>query len=168
MVYCKEIEDYIKYVEDNPEETDIEIKLLIKNVIKPTLSRDDVFFDKVMFEKFVIFTEKWFYKLYPYQKFLSACIFMYDKNDMDNVIFPEIFLLIARGNGKDGLVGPLGLFFISPIYGVMKYNVDIVANSEEQAMGTFNVCYEMLEANKVKMKNYFYWNKEYIIRREIN
>lgn len=166
MVYCKEIEDYIKYVEENPEETDIEIKLLIKNVVKPTLERDDIFFDNNMFKNFITFTEKWFYKLYPYQKFLSAFVFMYDKNDMDIVVFPEIFLLMARGNGKDGLIAPLALFLISPIYGVQKYNVDIVATSEEQAKGTFDVCYEMLESNKIKMKKYFYWNKEYIICRK--
>ena len=165
MVYCKEIEDYIKYVEENPEETDIEIKLLVKNVVKPTLERDDIFFDNNMFKNFITFTEKWFYKLYPYQKFLSAFVFMYDKNDMDIVVFPEIFLLMARGNGKDGLIAPLALFLISPIYGVQKYNVDIVATSEEQAKGTFDVCYEMLESNKIKMKKYFYWNKEYIICR---
>lgn len=163
MVYCKEIEEYINYVETHPLETDEEIKLLIKNIVKPTLQRDDVFFDKEMFDKFIIFTEKWFYKLFPYQKFLMAFVFMYDKKDPDIVLFPEIFLLIARGNGKDGLIAPLALFLISPIYGVKKYNVDIVATSEEQAQNTFNVCYEMLEANKVKMRNYFYWNKEYII-----
>jgi len=39
MICCKEIDEYIKFVEENPEETDDEIKLLIKNIIKPTLSR---------------------------------------------------------------------------------------------------------------------------------
>lgn len=44
MICCNEIDEYIKFVEENPNETDEEIKLLIKNIVKPTLSRDDVFF----------------------------------------------------------------------------------------------------------------------------
>lgn len=163
MICCKEINDYIDYVESHPEETDVEIKLLIKNIIKPTLEREDVFFDKDTFEKCVRFCEKWFYPLYPFEKFLYACVFMYNANEPDVVLFPEVFLLMARGNGKDGLIAPLALFLISPLYGVAKYNVDIVATSEEQAQNTFNVCYDMLEANKSKMRKHFYWNKEYII-----
>lgn len=44
MICCHEIDEYIKFVEENPSEIDNEIKLLIKNIVKPTLSRDDVFF----------------------------------------------------------------------------------------------------------------------------
>lgn len=166
MICCNEIDEYIEYVENHPEETDIEIKLLIKNIIKPTLEREDIIFDEEMFRKCVTFCEKYFYPLFPFEKFLYAFVFMYDKNEPDIVVFPEIFLLMARGNGKDGLIAPLALFLISPIYGVEKYNVDIVATSEEQAQDTFNVCYFMLEANKAKMKKHFYWNKEYIICRK--
>ena len=32
MICCKEIDEYIKFVEENPDETDDEIKLLIKNI----------------------------------------------------------------------------------------------------------------------------------------
>ena len=82
MICCKEIDEYIKFVEENPEETDEEIKLLIKNIIKPTLSRDDVFFDEEIFYKAIKYCEKWYYKLFPYQKFTYALFFMYDKNNL--------------------------------------------------------------------------------------
>lgn len=57
MIYCNEINEYIKFVEDNPNETDDEIKLLIKNIVKPTLSRDDVFFDEETFKKAILYCE---------------------------------------------------------------------------------------------------------------
>lgn len=166
MIYCKEIDEYIKFVEENPNETDDEIKLLIKNIVKPTLSRDDVFFDQEMFYKAIKYCEKWYYKLFPYQKFAYALFFMYDKNDQDIVIFPDILIVMARGNGKDGMIMPLANFMQTHYYGVKNYHIDIVATSEEQALNSFNVVYNMLEDNKQTMKKYFYWNKTEIINRK--
>lgn len=165
MVYCKEIDEYIKFVEENPEETDDEIKLLIKNIVKPTLSRDDVFFDEEIFYKAIKYCEKWYYKLFPYQKFTYALFFMYDKNNPDIVIFPDILILMARGNGKDGMIMPLANFLQTHYYGVKNYHIDIVATSEEQALNSFNVVYNMLEDNKNTMKKYFYWNKTEVINK---
>ena len=165
MIYCKEIEEYIQFVEENPDETDDEIKLLIKNIVKPTLSRDDVFFDEEMFRKAIIYCEKWYYKLFPYQKFAYALFFMYDKNNLDIVIFPDIFILMARGNGKDGMIMPLANFLQTHYYGVKNYHIDIVATSEEQALNSFNVVYNMLEDNKTTMRKYFYWNKTEVINK---
>lgn len=165
MIYCKEIEEYIQFVEENPDETDEEIKLLIKNIIKPTLSRDDVFFDEEIFQKAIRYCEKWYYKLFPYQKFAYALFFMYDKNNLDIVIFPDILILMARGNGKDGMIMPLANFLQTHYYGVKNYHIDIVATSEEQALNSFNVVYNMLEDNKTTMRKYFYWNKTEVINK---
>lgn len=165
MIYCKEIDEYIKFVEENPNETDDEIKLLIKNIVKPTLLRDNVFFDKEMFYKAVKYCEKWYYKLFLYQKFAYALFFMYDKNNPDIVIFPDILIVMARGNGKDGMIMPLANFLQTHYYGVKNYHIDIVATSEEQAQNSFNVVYNMLESNKSIMKKYFYWNKTEVINK---
>lgn len=165
MICCKEIDEYIKFVEENPNETDDEIKLLIKNIVKPTLSRDDVFFDEEMFHKAVKYCEKWYYKLFPYQKFAYALFFMYDKNNIDIVIFPDILIVMARGNGKDGMIMPLANFLQTHYYNVKNYHIDIVATSEEQALNSFNVVYNMLESNKNIMKKYFYWNKTEVINK---
>ena len=46
MICCNEINEYIEFIKQNPNEVSQEIKLLVKNIVLPTLSRDDVFFDK--------------------------------------------------------------------------------------------------------------------------
>lgn len=165
MIYCKEIDEYIKFVEENPDETDDEIKLLIKNIVKPTLSRDDVFFDEDKYYKCIRYCEKWYYKLFPYQKFIYAFVFMYENKNRDVVIFPDIFILMGRGNGKDGMIMPLANFLQTHYYGVKNYHIDIVATSEEQALNSFNVVYNMLEDNKEVMWKYFYWNKTEVINK---
>ena len=40
-----------------------------------------------------------------------------------------------------------------------------VADSEEQALNSFNVVYNMLEDNKEVMRKYFYWNKTEVINK---
>ena len=160
MIYCKEIDEYIKYCEENPQKINEDRKSLIKNIVKPLLARDDVFFDSDTYYKCIQYCEKWYYKLFPYQKFIYAFVFMY-KDDIP--IFKTFVILMGRGNGKDGMMAPLMNFLQSRLYGVSKYSIDIVAASEDQANDTFKVVYEMLEANKKKMEKYFYWNKEIII-----
>lgn len=166
MIYVREIEDYIDYVDKHPLEVDQEIKLFIKNIAKPTLSRDDVFFDETTYYKFLSFTQRWFFELFPFQKFIYAFFFMYDRKNTSRVIFREVFIMMGRGNGKDAMIAPLALFLTTPAHGIMNYHIDIVATSESQAEDTFLVMYEMLEANKDKMRKHFYWNKEVIINRE--
>lgn len=165
-IYCKEIADYIEFVKNNPDEVDEDIKLAIKNIIIPTLSRDDVFFDEETYYKCIKYCEKWYYKLIPYQKFIYAFYFMYYKNNLDIVIFPDIFIFMCRGNGKDGMIMPLANFLQTEFYGVKFYNIDIVATSEEQALNSFNVVYNMLESNKKIMKKYFNWNKTVVINKK--
>ncbi len=160
MIYCKEIDEYIKYCEENPQKINKDRKLLIENIVKPLLTRDDVFFDSDTYYKCIQYCEKWYYELFPYQKFVYAFVFMY-KDDIP--IFKTFVILMGRGNGKDGMMAPLMNFLQSRLYGVNKYSIDIVAASEDQANDTFKVVYEMLEANKKKMEKYFYWNKEIII-----
>lgn len=160
MICCNEINDYLSYCEKNPEKINKDRKLLIENIVKPLLKRDDIFFDSETYYKCIKYCERWYYKLFPYQKFIYAFVFMY-KDDIP--IFKTFVILMGRGNGKDGMMSPLMNFLQSRLYGVPKYSVDIVATSEEQSQDTFNVVYDMLENNKKKFEKYFYWNKEIII-----
>lgn len=162
MIYCDEIQSYLDYASEHPEELNQDRIDLIENVIKPVLIREDVFFDEATYRKCLQFCEKWFYPLFPYQKFIYAFVFMF----VDDVpLFRTFVILMGRGNGKDGSIMPLLTFLTTTLYGVKGYNIDIVATSEDQAEDTFNVLYEMLEDNKRKMKLSFYWNKVKILNR---
>ena len=72
MINCKEIEEYLRYVEDNPKKINRERSLLIKNIVLPTLRRNDVFFDEKTYQNCLKYCEKHYYKLFPYQKFIYA------------------------------------------------------------------------------------------------
>ena len=159
MIICKEIDDYLAYCKEHPKWINRDRKLLIRNVVKPTLKRKDVFFDEETYRNCLRYIEGNFYELFPYQKFLIAFVFMYDSTG--EPVFPEIVILMGRGNGKDGLMAPLANFFQTPLYGIPEYHVELVANSEQQIKDTFSVVYNRLYKNP-KFKGKFHVTKEVI------
>lgn len=149
MIVCKEIAEYLRYAEDNPKKINKERSLLIKNIVLPTLRRNDVFFDEKTYQNCIKYCEKHYYKLFPYQKFIYAFAFMYKE---DIPIFPKFFVMMGRGNGKDGFIVPIVNFFQTPLYGVKNYHVEIVANSEQQVIDTFKVAYNAMDVPVMKGK----------------
>lgn len=149
MIQCQEIDDYIEYAKQHPGWINKKRKLLIKNIVKPLLKRNDVFFDEKTYKNCIKYCEKYYYKLFPYQKFVYAFAFMY-KDDMP--IFPKFFIMMGRGNGKDGFMVPLINFFQTPLYGVSNYHIEIIANDEGQAKNTFKVAYEAMDISYMKGK----------------
>lgn len=149
MIECKEITEYLDYVEEHPNWINIDRKLLIENIVKPLLQRNDVFFDEKTYQNCIKYCEKHYYKLFPYQKFVYAFAFMY-KDDIP--IFPKFLIIEGRGNGKDGFIVPLVNFFQTPLYGVKNYHIEIVANCEDQAKDTFMVAYEAVKDMRGKFQ----------------
>lgn len=158
MICCQEINDYLEYYEKCPNVFNEDRKLLIENIVKPTLARDDIFFDEKTYQQCLEFCKLWYYELFPYQKFVTAFLFMYDKDNMP--LFRTTIIIMGRGNGKDGWWMPICHFLSSELYGIKGYDIDIIANSEDQAIESYKVIHEMLEDNKKKMLKHFYWNLE--------
>lgn len=163
MIECQEINDYIDYVKKNPDKINKERKLLIENIVMPTLARNDVFFDEKTYQNCLKYCENNYYPLFPYQKFIYAFVFMY----VDNIpLFKKIIVEMGRGNGKDGFIMPLMNFLQTPLYGIKNYHIDIIANNEDQAKDSFNVVYDMLDDKWNKFKSKFYKTKELIKNRK--
>ncbi len=135
----------------------------LKNYV---LNRDDIYFDEVTHERYIAFTEKNYFKLMPFQKFITAFVFLFYKED-NNPFFDQFFLYKARGAGKNGLISSLTHFFISDLHGIKNYNVSIVANSEVQAKTSFKEVYNAIEQDGKKgvLQSLFYHTKSEIVSR---
>jgi phage terminase large subunit-like protein len=125
------------------------------------LIRDDIYFDEKQIEQCINYIEKWYFKLELFQKFIIAFLFLKYKQ-RDKLFYKDIVIVIARGNGKNGLISGLADYFISPGHGIEGYNVDVVANSEDQAQTSVKEVYNMKEKNKNFMKSFFSWTKTII------
>lgn len=114
----------------------------LENVV---LTLDGIYFDEQQIADYVAFTEKWFFKLQPFQKFLISFVFLYF--DEDDPVFDIFFWTMARGAGKNGIISTLLAYFVSSLHGVGEYNVAVVANSEKQAKKSFMDIHNMLNRN---------------------
>ncbi len=112
--------------------------------------------------------QKYFeYELFPWEKFiftLHNCV--YDCNGFPR--WPEALIFVGRGAGKNGYLAFEDFAMLTPVNGIREYNIDIFANSEDQAKTTFQDVYGILEANKVKMAKQFKWNLEVITNIKTN
>lgn len=161
MISYKYVDHFIKLYEDGKIKLNKERILLIDYLKKHVLNRDDIYFDQEMHENYIRFAEKWYFKLDAFQKFITAFVFLFYKDD-DSVFFEQFFYFMARGAGKNGLISTLCHFFISPLHGIPRYNVSIVANSELQAKTSFKEIYDVIEANEV-LDEMFYRTKVEIV-----
>lgn len=116
MIYCHEIQEYLNIYENSKNVFNKERILLMENIVKPTLKRTDINFDTDTYYKCLKYCEKWYYSLFPFQKFIYAFVFMYDKDDFP--LFRTFFIEMGRGNGKDGFICPLIDFLTSQYLGI--------------------------------------------------
>lgn len=127
------------------------------------LNNPDVFVDTEKTEKAVELIERYFrMKLFPWEKFVLALVHCYYRSS-DTLVFTEYLILMGRGNGKNGFISGVAWYLTTMYHGVPGYNVDIIANSEDQAKTSFEDIYQMLEDTWAKSKKFFYKSKEEIV-----
>lgn len=122
---------------------------LVSYLENTIMVRDDMYFDYEMIENYIRFSEKHFFPLALYQKFISSFIFLYWKKN-GRVVFREFLVTLGRGGGKNGWMSTLGAFFISPLHGIYGYNATITANSEDQAKMSFDEVYTVIQKRKLE------------------
>lgn len=158
MKINKYVQEYIQLYRDGKIKLNRERIQLIEYLEKYIFPRDDLYFDDELIENFIKFTKKWYFELQAFQKFLIAFVFLFRKED-DSVFYEQFLWLMARGAGKNGLISALSNFLISPLHGIPRYNIEIVANSENQAKVSFQEVYDTIESNEEVLGNWFYRTK---------
>lgn len=160
MKYNKYIDFYLNQIKSGEVKSNEDIKAMVEWV-EYKLSDEDVFIDHEKIQKAIEKIEEYFYKLIPWQKFIIALVHCYYKSD-DTLVFDTFFLYEGRGSGKNGFISPLSWYFQTSFHGIKEYNIDLVANSEEQAKTSFEDVYNVIDNNN-KLKRAFYYTKEQIV-----
>jgi len=137
--------------------------LLTLDYIEYKLNDPDVVIDSDKIYKAKELMEKYFdIKLFDWELLITACIHCYYKSK-DTVVFSTYLIYMGRGNGKNGFISPVAWYLTTHYHGIKGYNIDIVANAQDQAKTSFNDIYEILEATWQKSKKFFYKTKEIIL-----
>ena len=156
------IQDYIRSIRSGEVPASREMHQAC-DYIEGKLNNPDVFVDTEKTEKAVELIERYFrMKLFPWEEFVLALVHCYYKSS-DTLVFTEYLIMMGRGNGKNGFISGVAWYLTTMYHGVSGYNVDIIANSEDQAKTSFEDIYQMLEDTWAKSKKFFYKSKEEIV-----
>lgn len=139
---------------------------MIDNIVVPVLERDDVVIDDEKIEKGLSLQKYFPYRLIEWEIFLFALIVgvLFDNGD---IAFNDIRCIVGRGSGKNGFISFLCFYFLSPYHGIRGYNIDLMANAEDQAKTSFKDVYEVItdpvkEEYKAVLKRNYHATKELI------
>ena len=170
-----EINDYIELVEkarkDGRKKVCNQQKKLIK-LIKTIFKNEDLTIDTEQLQNYMKLEKYFTFTLFPWERFvftLHCCVYRQDGLPR----FPDLFVFVGRGAGKNGYLAFEDFCLISPYNTVREYDIDICAMSEEQAKTSFNDIYNILENQinpvyKKTLHRHFHWNKETITGKKNN
>lgn len=161
MTKCKYIDDYIGSIRSGQIRASKEMHQAC-DYIERKLADPDVFIDVEKTDKAIELIQRYFkMTLFPWETFILALIHCYYKST-DTLVFSEFLIVMGRGNGKNGFISGVAWYLTTKYHGIQGYNVDIIANSEEQAKTSFDDIYQMLDDTWAKSKKWFYKTKEVI------
>lgn len=134
-------------------------------MVRYCFTHEDIYVNEEQLENYIRLVNYFpYHGLYEWEEFCMALhLCTYRADGLPR--WPDLFLLVGRGAGKDGYIGVVSFCLISPYNGIKHYDVDICATNEEQAMTPFLDVLNALEspAHIKKLRKFFYWNKEEII-----
>lgn len=137
MTYEENIDEWIYLIRGNHIEHCREQELAIENNIVPVLERPDVYVDAERIRKGLSLQKYFPFRLLPWEKYQFAIMFgvflRQPGAPWDDIYFHVVRDIIGRGAGKNGFIDFCALYMISPYHGVKGYNVDLIANGEDQA-----------------------------------
>jgi len=160
---CDPIEDYLRIVEDG---IACEEQKLLAAYVRRCFETEDIYTDEEQLQKYLGLARYFpFERLFEWEAFCIALHLCTYWRETGRPRWPDLFLLIGRGAGKDGFIAVESMCLVSPYNPIREYDVDICANAEEQAMRPVNDILNVLEDTRyrAKMKKFFYWTKEKIV-----
>lgn len=158
-----EIQAYIDIVEQGKIHTCPEQKLLVA-MVRKVFETETLKIDSAQVAKYLSYQKYFPFDLFPWEVFcfvLHNCVFRTDGQPR----WSDLFILMGRGGGKNGYLSFEDFCLITETNGVAYYDIDICANSEEQAKTSFDEIYNILENPKwrKKFEKNFRWNKTEIV-----
>lgn len=162
MIGCNEIDNYIKNVRNGTIIASNRVKLLC-DLVERAFANEKLRFDNELFKNYLKIGNLMYPIIYEWEKFVVACLLCTFKAD-GNPRWHWALCEIARGAGKDGLIAWISTCLVSKFNKVAKYDVDICANNEEQAIRPMLDVVEFLEKPEYyeMNKKSFHWNKEQV------
>lgn len=157
-----EVLEYLELVESEVRPVCPE-QVALAALVRRIFETEDVTTDETLLANYLKLQKYFPFQLLPWEKFFIAlhlCTFDAEGEPR----FDTAVCFVGRGAGKDGLISYISACLLSPYNPVPRYDVDICAANEEQAMRpVLDVC-EVLDAPRTsaKLNRHYYHTKELV------
>ena len=148
-IYEPNIDEWIYLIKGNHIEHCREQELALENNIIPVLERPDVYVDAERIRKGLSLQKYFDFNLLAWERYQFAIMFglflRVPGAPYDDIYFHVTRDIMGRGSGKNGFIDFCALYMISPLHGVKGYNVDLIANGEDQAGTSIKDLYNLIK-----------------------
>lgn len=162
VINCAQITDYMELVESGEVRACERQKKLCKH-IRHVFATEELTIDYERIDNYGKLLRFFpFDRLFPWEWFvltLFLCVFKPNGEPR----WDELYCIVGRGAGKNGLIAFMAFCLVAAANGIRHYNVNIVANSEEQAKTSFEDVRRVLNGAQKYFKPKFDWNKTEIV-----
>lgn len=156
---------YIEMVE-REEITACKDQHLLVALVRRCFETEDIYTDDEQLEKYLRLGKYFpFDRIFEWQQFCVALHLCTYWSETGLPRWPDMLLLIGRGAGKDGYIALETVCLISPYNQIPRYDVDICANTGEQANRPLDDLRDIFDSPTyyAKIKRHFYWTQEKIV-----
>ena len=162
---CPQITEYLRMVESGKVRS-CERQRKFAAYVRRVFADEELVIDAERIERYGGYLRYFpFERLFPWEWCLFTlftCVFRKDGEPR----WTDLICFIGRGAGKNGFIAFIAFCLVTVVNGVRNYDVDICANSEEQAKRSFMDIWTMLEGRwRLRFKKGFRWNREEIVNK---
>lgn len=160
-----EITDYLDMIEHDERYPVCKEQKQLAEFVRRVFREERLTINEDQMRKYLALQKYFPYELFPWEVFvfvLHNCVYRED----GLLRWPEAFLYMGRGGGKNGYLSFEDFCLLTPVNGVPDYHIDIFANSEDQARTSFDDIYGIMTRNEKKLSKFFKWNLELIVSKQ--
>lgn len=132
-------------------------------MVRRAFEQDDIYVDTVQLGRYMSLEKYFPFALFPWERFLIAIWDCTYWKSTGLPRWPTLLCMLGRGSGKDGFISFDAFCSISPYCESSRYDVDICANLEEQALRPVEDLVDALERPTGKVRRvldkHYYHNK---------
>lgn len=159
-----EIQRYIDIVENDEFPVSEEWQKPLVRYVRSVFETEVLTFDGIRAERYLSYQKYFPFDLFPWEVFvflLHTCVFKTNGAPR----WKDLLALMGRGAGKNAFLAFECFCLTTDANGIAYYDVDICANSEEQAKTSFMDIHNILEDPKFsqKLEKHFRWNLTEIV-----
>lgn len=164
-IQCPQITEYLRLVESGKVRS-CERQKKFCGYVRGVFANEELVIDTDRIERYSGYLKYFpFDKLFPWEWclfVLFTCVFRKDGTPR----WTDLICFVGRGAGKNGFIAFIAFCLTTIVNGVRNYDVDICANSEEQAKRSFTDIWTMLEGRfRLRFKKGFRWNRTEIVNK---